>query len=530
MADIQLYQRTELPPQMYQTAKPSYAMASQQGVEEFGGAVAHLSGNILDRLIQARTDNEIHEFQGFINTAQQNFRGKIQANPGMSFDDMNVLKQKMESEITAASGKLTLPASKRYGTNWMNSNRASLMAAADNDIAGIVSKHEADRLGMTLDNILNSGDPATLDKYNAAIDSGVKTGLIHEGMAEPLKEQGRLKMQRFIRAGQVNSVMGLARETFNAEMDNPDIPENKRVSLALEKSKSLIEKSDIAEEDKVQAAKDLDYWASARQAEKLQAKNEAEEADLKEIVKFYSSKKIEDLEAGYEFTKNSSLEPDKKQSKLDDFTRRIDYLKKEPAAGKDASELYDPVTYIDFSRRAMNKTISQSELDMALGKGEKKGISVSQYNQLSALIKRDPVKIALHKRYQSVLTDLSRRYAFSTTPEYNKVLHAQAASLLDEWAAANPEAEDVDYKTKIDEITSIIENPVGWKDITEKKSVEEGFNRMRDSILDESINEIRIYYPRLSEQKRAQLDGIIASKDKEKINQALTILNNYYGR
>lgn len=329
-----------------------------------------------------------------------------------------------------------------------------------------------------------------------------------------------------------NSVLATAKEEYRATKD-------------FKKAVNIVESSkDVPEDKKTGMVRDLKFYSELTQAEEKKQKDEEQLSESNAIVKYYASDKIEDLEAGYEYTKNSKLEPDEKRMRLDDFRTRIKALKED--AANDPLKEYDTETYLKFLQQSIDPAtfgnLDETKLANAVGKGKKGGISDTQFKYLAGTKELTIEQRTLRTYYQSVLSDMHKRYGFSLDPGYNDTLHAQAAAYLDEWIKANPKATSDDYAAQISRLQEIPKNPTGWTKTSEKTWMSEQISKMRKEIpgsvqtepgesgqsVDDLSSEIKTYYPKLNPANRAKMDAVIQSGDPVKINKALTILRNTY--
>ena len=247
--------------------------------------------------------------------------------------------------------------------------------------------------------------PGKLDVFVRAGKTGEASayleGLAQRGVIDPIqRERFEGEIDELLQSQAENTVLGLARESYNS------LKEKLGSNAAAKESRKHIENSGLPEDKKVERAKYFDYWVGVQEAEEKKAAYETELSENQKIVGYYGSNNIADLQAGYDYANAAQIEPENKKQWLDNFRTRIKAIKdglEDPAAQ------YDPKTYIDFSRRAKNKKLTQIELDTALGKGVNGGISVPQYNQLSSEIKAEQQSPTNSKIFETYVDRLRNR-------------------------------------------------------------------------------------------------------------------------
>lgn len=209
MAEIPLYQRNQLPPGPVD--QPSYpkipyeladtGQTDKSGQIRFGQTLFDLSGNVMEKLIQARVGNEIHEFMGSADVIKETFRGKVEANPGASFEDMKLWQDQMMTDIKKLGQGSMLPQSKEYVNNWFAANEDTLKKKSDADIYVIASQHEYQRFRTQIDNYISTGDIQKIkDSYDRQSGS-----LIYPKNVQAEKDEAVAKAQIVFATNQITT-------------------------------------------------------------------------------------------------------------------------------------------------------------------------------------------------------------------------------------------------------------------------------------------------------------------------------------
>jgi len=215
------------------------------------------------------------------------------------------------------------------------------------------------------------------------------------------------------------------------------------------------------------------------------------------------------------------LTPAKKTEWADKIISRVEAIKKD---APDTLKEYDPKTYTAFLKRSLDGTLTKQELISAVGKGKQGGISDSQFKYFTDLFQAPSEQRTLRAIYQNTLRGIS----YSPVKDYDNLLYAQAATYLDEWAAANPKATADEYEAQIQKILTITKNTKGIGNTAEYKTRQAEFKTLRAGIYRDLENQIRSYLPRLNESNRARAESVIQSQDPDKMKQMLSILKGTY--
>ena len=143
MADIQLYQQSQVPRAVRQAA-PSFAMADRSAQIGAGETLSQVGGDLFNKYLNIRFANEKSSFDGQVKALQDSWEAYLTSNPNATIEQMEKEKQRIVKEIDKAGSKLSMPASQQYAKNWMLSNRESLETTmnADRDAIGIQQQTE----------------------------------------------------------------------------------------------------------------------------------------------------------------------------------------------------------------------------------------------------------------------------------------------------------------------------------------------------------------------------------------------------
>ncbi|MDD5328042.1 MAG: hypothetical protein PHY02_09575 [Phycisphaerae bacterium] len=176
MGEMELYQRNQLPA-AGGGGKPPYRLAGQptdrSGQIRFGQTLAGFSGNIFEKLIETRANNEHHEFLGKVSTAQAEFEGFVRANPGAPLEDIQKAKQKMLTDIDTAGQSSQTNIAKEANKNFLLLNREKIEKQADGEVGAIVMRHEEDKFNIQRQIYLKTGNKAALaNLYKRHTESG----------------------------------------------------------------------------------------------------------------------------------------------------------------------------------------------------------------------------------------------------------------------------------------------------------------------------------------------------------------------
>ena len=174
MADVQLFQRSGLPPAQVGQAKPPYQLADQSGQKQFGQTLAKFSGDIFDSLVKTRAANEEAEFQGGVNTSIESFKTYVAANPNASFDDLQKERDRVMAEIKTASGKATTGIGRGNNARWVSENEGLISQRLQTSMEAVASEQELTRSEIQIEGFINNLDEKGLtDHYAKTVESGL---------------------------------------------------------------------------------------------------------------------------------------------------------------------------------------------------------------------------------------------------------------------------------------------------------------------------------------------------------------------
>lgn len=243
MGDIPIYERTQLPPGRIGAALPPYELAGRptdrSGQINLGQTIAGFSGDIFQKLLETRANNEHAEFLGLINTAKEEFSNYVQTHPGASIEDLQKAQTQMFTDIDKAGQDSQTQIAKQNNKNFMLLNRGTIKEQTDGVVAEIVSKQELKRTELAIDIAVARGGKEGRVTMSDLIDKQAESGLIAKDIAPLLKEYYGLKID-------VQTIFN----SFNNVLANPT-EEN------IELSQNLIGKSGLSEEEKYRLSRTL---------------------------------------------------------------------------------------------------------------------------------------------------------------------------------------------------------------------------------------------------------------------------------
>jgi hypothetical protein len=340
-------------------------------------------------------------------------------------------------------------------------------------------------------------------------------GLARRGTLTPnQKEHYEEKIDALIDQFNLNSEIAHARRLYDETGDDVAAMDYIRNSQVIPEDKKQELQQDIASE--------IGYRRAAAEAKAKETARQAEESDLQTLSKAYISGDLSALDDAMDYLKTApGLSPEKKTEWADKILSRVKAIQDDTA---DPLKEYDPKVYAAFLKRSLDGTLTNQELAGALGKGKQGGISDSQFKYFTDLSRATPEQRTLRTIYQNTLKGIT----YSPIKDYDNLLYAQAATYLDEWAAANPKATAEDYDAQVQKILTISKNTKGIGNTAEYKTRQAEFKTLRATIYTDLENQIRSYLPRLNEGNRARAEAVIQSQDPARMKQMLSILKGTY--
>lgn len=189
MAKIRLPERTALPPDRAGKAKPSFSLADQGNI---GGGLSAFAGKVFEKIVTTRAANEEAEFHGQAEALIEGFRTDIAKDPGLSFEDLQKLRDKVMTSIQTASQKATTGIAKGNNARWMSLNRDVISAKLQTSVEAIVSKQESDRFSANTTAAIRDLKPEELRKLykdTDLFDDETKSALFENDMSRLAERQ-----------------------------------------------------------------------------------------------------------------------------------------------------------------------------------------------------------------------------------------------------------------------------------------------------------------------------------------------------
>jgi len=401
--EIKLYQRTQTPTAL-PAHKPPYYLANTRGQQQFGAVIAQTGGDILSKINQIKTGNEIHSFLGQTGTTIEGFRTWLIENPGAGVDEIRQQKEKAINGLNLAGQKLKLPASKDYANNWLAQNKERLNKRLDGEIGTIVGRREAEKAEMML-----KSHVANLDKQAAFDLLDRHAGTVYDKELVPTMK-----------------------ELIGAEIDAKKAKAAEKAAVLW-----LEEKTDqlAAEGGWDEAAKWMNDPKRKREArEKYGITGEQWDKVFEDVRTQYNFKKNLDDEAlkkAQEDAKDTIYDAIETGKMPQDFTGDIfDLIEsydgvltedQQKAIRKSLAEEEnpflegDPATYMKYLLKIQKdpKSVEPEDLSDLVGKGRKGGISITQYKELHNII-TDEDDIFNTRTVKRAITIINE---FAKTPE-----------------------------------------------------------------------------------------------------------------
>lgn len=238
--EVQLYQRSQLPPSRIGAVKP----LDIPEISPFE-AGAEIGSSIIQQIRATRAGNEQSEYLGAVATAQERAATQIADNPGMPFEDMDKIQKQMMTEIDQAGKNLQLPESKLYARNFKLRNRLLIEEKFNTQKEAILTGHELDRARINEDILIATRDKPGLVKLFRGTDTekGLSGTLYDPEVAEAMLAMGLLKIDalqaKFDEEQLINSELASARAVYDQTQD-------------LTKTLDVIRDSEIIPEDRKQ--------------------------------------------------------------------------------------------------------------------------------------------------------------------------------------------------------------------------------------------------------------------------------------
>ncbi len=450
MADIQVYQRNQLPPGRAGLAKPPYQLADQRGLIQAGQALAKFGGDTFDRLIKSRANNEISEFLGTVNSEQEKFEGYIRANPGAGFENMQKERDKMIAAIGTTGEKLTTGIGKRWTTNWLAENKKLLYEKSQSTMEAIVSGHELKRMNFSIDAAIADRD---IKKVNHIIDSmsginpetGEQTGdklLIDRELAPLLKEQYALEINELIKKDAKSIILGVA-QSFRDENGEID----------LKAGQDYIKKSELSAKFKLEVLRDLNFW-NAQEQQALDQQREVDRGEIYDAIDKGVAPEPYGMDMRGYIESFKSLDQDE-QEKLWELARK-------PTVETNY-ERYDEIrTMIDEVGQGTRKAEDvQQEIKKSVGKDFDVSVAkslrekLSQKQKVDSVLNRPVVKRALKILNDVQKVEIDSKGAYPAKEEIedrNKWFGIK--NDFERWLIENPDATDEEIEKKTERITT----------------------------------------------------------------------------
>jgi len=381
MADIPLYQRTELPP-VIGRAKPPYSLADRSGEREFAQTLTKFSGALFNRVVETRAANEISEFMGAKDSLLEGFNAYIRNNPGASFEDMETQRDKMMTGIKALGQKPNLTGiAKNQITDWFDrnmklddgrvvTNEGLLYMKSQAAMQAIVSRQEAEKSDMLLNQYIAAGKE---DEAIELIKS--QSGQLFSAESVPFRIKEVSAKIAEIKQEQLKSVvLGVAQSFRFAEGKN-------KGEIDLDKGQKYIKgRDDLTVENKLGALRGLSSWYVQEQ----KALEERRESDRDVLGKALRNEPILDENKNeidpHIFIENSSLD----EGEQERYHSKIDELLDDPTI----VEQGNPIVEAGLAKRIdLNEEITATEIWGLVGLGREKGIRAAVAGQLVAALK-----------------------------------------------------------------------------------------------------------------------------------------------
>ena len=172
--EIQLPQRSQLPPSRTGAVKPPTGLADQSGAIQAGRLLAKFGGDTFNRLEQTRVANEEAQFQGTVKAEMGKYDTFVAANPGASFNELEKERDKMLTRIRTAGNSATMPRAKQNNANWYTRNLDSIRVQTQTSMEAIQSKQQLRAAEEIADGYINSFDRDSLINFTKQqVESGL---------------------------------------------------------------------------------------------------------------------------------------------------------------------------------------------------------------------------------------------------------------------------------------------------------------------------------------------------------------------
>lgn len=464
MGEIQVptYNRTQLPPGRVGAAKPPYELAQtatdKSGMIQFGQDLAGFSGDIFQKLIQVRANNEHHEFLGKVSTAQMEFEGYVRTNPGAPLAEIEKARDKLLADIDkAASGnqgqtQISVEANK----NFMLNNRATIEKQADTTVGAIVMKHEQERTQLEINNAIARNDRTAV--FNL-IDKQAESGLIPKEMVEPLKQHYGFKLDAQIAKAQkegAKDAIGQMMIEYAATPDEDGKPIGYDKALTEFSKPEFLAKNGISLDDAASVITHLKTLASQGNLGKEKAV-EAERKTIDDIFIKPQDEFLASVDGALDTINNSEIMPVKdKEDQRKKINDRVDAIN----GGKlDPINQFDSDTYTELLKQVNEnpQSLSVSKIGAYLGKGRNKGISSDQYKEIVNIWEGRQINKSnaeMRSRYQDILKAQFNAEIFGKVDKSeSQQLYMSKADTISKWFDANPDPKPQEAQEFFNELT-----------------------------------------------------------------------------
>ena len=438
--EVQLYQRSQLPPSRIGAVKP-LDIPEISPVE----AIAEFGSSILQKIRLTRAGNEQSEYLGFVATAQERAATQIADNPGMSFEDMDKIQKQMMTEIDQAGKNLELPESKLYARNFTLKNRKLIEEKFNTQKEAILTQHEFARFNLERERLIAERKPDELNKLYESVsgellDPEVATLSFENDVLtieasqakfdeEVAREEHQKYLEQFAEAGR-DMTLAEATKFFN-EISREEITEAERNGLIAQRKRQ-------------------------------------EEIGLDELKKVWDKTEEEAFNLNYE----NKLTPEwiREQFNANNLSKadRDSYLSmlSRPKEVPLNWDVYDRLSEMveDYEKEKVTKGEVRLAITKALGKDIPETIAVKLRDKLNTIDEPDnPMNRSDVKRALGVLSDIESeelRLARLDDADIEELKDLRLKWLkkkdeLERWIKEQEKLTDKDIQNKIDQMTKI---------------------------------------------------------------------------
>ena len=352
MAKIQIPGRSALPPSRTGAVKPSPQLAEGAGLAQAGRSVANIATSVSQDLIAKKAANEHAVFFGEVTTAIQGFSTHVAANPGASFDELNIEREKMMSSIEKAGQSSTTSVARRKNENWLAQKKGSIYGRTLESMERIKANQELATSEELIKGFVNNLDREGLEDH---YQNQVAAGLYNKDVA-----QARFDNQIAVidAAEKKLALKGISGIGFTA-WQNTITPDNPNGDLNA--GFDAIDALDISSSDKQAAESELKTRVTNRRAEaniELEAQREQDYDGISKLI--YDDKNYEQAAAAVEA---SSLD-EKTQASM-----RADIVRRATASANGTKLINDRVKEQELYEMGLDiwrNAVSKPEFDAAL--------------------------------------------------------------------------------------------------------------------------------------------------------------------